>query len=69
MVCLARGTHIVESPNTSTYLLMSIQDLCSSLNQEDPVEIQAILEVIVTRLVSEVYSIEEKKNVRLRLYS
>ena len=43
---------------------MSIQDLCSSLNQEDPVEIQAILEVIVTRLVSEVYSIEEKKNVR-----
>lgn len=69
MVCFARWTHLAESPNTSTYLLMSIQDLCSSLNQEDPVEIQAILEVIVTRLVSEVYSVEEKKNVRSAVYS
>lgn len=42
---------------------MSMQDLCSALNQDNPVEIQAIMEVIVERLLPEVYSSGEKKNV------
>mgnify|MGYP006975353522 FL=1 len=41
---------------------MSMQDLCSALNQDNPVEIQAIMEVIVKRLLPEVSS-GEKKNV------
>ena len=53
----------VESPNTQKYLQMSIQDLCSSLKQEDPVEIKAVLEAILYRLFPEVLSDGEKKNV------
>ena len=42
---------------------MSMQELCSALNQEDAKEIKAILEVIITKLVPEVMSSHEKKNV------
>ena len=53
----------LESPNTQKYLQMSIQDLCSSLKQEDPLEIKAVLEAILYRLFPEVLSDGEKKNV------
>ena len=41
---------------------MSMQELCSALNQEDAIEIKAILEVIITKLLPEVMSTHEKKN-------
>lgn len=63
MVCSYNFNSRLESSNTSKYLLMSMQDLCSALNQDNPVEIQAIMEVIVKRLLPEVYSSGEKKNV------
>ena len=42
-----------------------MQELCAELNQEDPIEIKAIMEVILTKLMHEVLSDGEKKNVRL----
>lgn len=53
----------LESTETNRYIQLSIQDLCAELNQEDAVEIQAILEVILSRLLLEVTSTSEKKNV------
>lgn len=48
---------------------MSMQELCSALNQEDAIEIKAILEVIITKLLPEVMSTHEKKNVSFVCYS
>ena len=42
-----------------------MQELCSALNQEDATEIKAILEVIIVKLMPEVISKGEKKNVCL----
>ena len=44
---------------------MTMQELCSALNQENAEEIKAILEVMVTKLLPEVMSKDEKKNVFL----
>lgn len=62
-------THIlfllwIESPNTSSYVQMTMQELCSALNQENAREIKAILEVMLTKLLPEVMSKDEKKNVQ-----
>ena len=45
-----------------------MQELCAELNQEDPIEIKAIMEVILTKLMHEVLSDGEKKNVRLSIH-
>ena len=44
---------------------MTMQELCAELNQEDPIEIKAIMEVILTKLMHEVLSDGEKKNLSL----
>ena len=52
-----------ESSNSSSYLLMSMQDLCLTLHQDDPKEIRAIMEVMLTKLLNELIEDKDKKNV------
>lgn len=47
---------------------MTKQELCSALNQEDAEEIKAVLEVMLSKLLPEVMSNDEKKNVCLLLF-
>lgn len=58
----------LESPNTGSYFQMTMQELCSALNQEDAKEIKAVLEVMLSKLLPEVMSNDEKKNVCLLLF-
>lgn len=43
---------------------MTMQDLCAELNQDDPTEIKAIMEIMLSKLMHEVLSGSDKKNVR-----
>ena len=42
---------------------MSMQDLCLTLHQDDPKEIRAIMEVMLTKLLNELIEDKDKKNV------
>lgn len=42
---------------------MTIQELCSALNQDDANEIKNVLEAMLMKLIPEVQSKNEKKNV------
>ena len=52
------------SERTPAYLQMTMQDLCAELNQDDPTEIKAIMEIMLSKLMHEVLSGSDKKNVR-----
>ena len=56
---------ILESLNIQKYLQMTIQELCSCLKQEDPLEIKSVLEVILYKLFPEILSDGEKSNVAI----
>lgn len=51
------------SERTPAYLQMTMQDLCAELNQDDPTEIKAIMEIMLSKLMHEVLSGSDKKNV------
>ena len=50
-----------------SYMQMTMQELCSALNQEDANEIKTVLEVILNKLLPEIESKNEKKNVQQNL--
>ena len=54
---------MVDTPTVDSYMQMTMQELCAALNQEDANEIKTILEVILNKLLPEIESKNEKKNV------
>lgn len=58
-----RNFWLVDTPTVDSYMQMTMQELCAALNQEDANEIKTILEVILNKLLPEIESKNEKKNV------